>query len=127
VPLPSISITEPGQPFEIIESSAVGVAEASPIEVLTVHVASDVSSLQASFPDGTSDQMAVVSGWAVLVDDGSGPLPATIAALDGSGNTIATATVNDDDAVAQPEACMPPVETQPQTGSSPAQPTTSSK
>jgi hypothetical protein len=127
VPLPSISISEPGQPFEVIDSSAVGIAEASPIEVLTVHVASGVSSLQASFPDGTSDQMAVVSGWAVLVDDGNAPLPATITALDSSGNTVATATVNDDDAIAQPEACLVPIETQPPLGSGTVQPTTSTK
>ena len=127
VPLPSISISEPGQPFEIIDSSAVGVAEASPIEVLTIHVASDVSSLQASFSDGMSEQMAVVNGWAVFADDGSTPLPASVAALDSSGNTIATATINDDDAVAQPQACLAPVGAQPQTGPSAGQPTISSK
>jgi hypothetical protein len=127
VPLPSISISQPGQPFEVIDSSAVGIAEASPIEVLTVHVASGVSSLRASFPDGTSDQMAVVSGWAVLVDDGNAPLPATITAIDSSGNTIATATVNDDDAIAQPEGCLVPIETQPSPGGGTVQPTTSSK
>ncbi|HVB01630.1 MAG TPA: hypothetical protein VNE42_10275 [Acidimicrobiales bacterium] len=127
VPLPSISISGPSQPFEILDSSAVGVSEASPIEVLTVHVASDVSSVQASFSDGISKQMAVVSGWAVFADDGSTPLPAAVTALDSSGNTIATATINDDDAIAQPQACLAPIGGQSQTGPSAGQPTTSSK
>ena len=127
VSLPSISITEPGQPFDVIDSSAVGVAEASPIEVLTVRVASGVNSIQANFADGTSDQMAVVGGWAVLVDDGNAPVPATLKALDTSGNTIATASVNDADAIAQPEQCFVPFEPQPQLGSGTVQPTTGSK
>jgi len=127
VPLPSISISGPGQPFEIIDSSAVGVSEASPIEVLTVHVASDVSSVQAIFSDGMSEQMAVVSGWAVFADDGSTPLPAAVTALDSSGNTIATATINDDEAIAQPQACLVPIGAQSQTGPGAGQPATSSK
>lgn len=114
VPLPSISISEPGQPFEVIDSSAVGVVEASPGKVLTVHVAPDVSSLRASFSDGTSERMAVLSGWAVFADDDGTPLPATVAALDSSGNTIAIATINGD-AIAQPETCLMPVEAQPPT------------
>lgn len=127
VSLPSISVTEPGQPFDVIDSSAVGVAEASPIEVLTVHVASKVNTIQANFADGTSDQMAVVDGWAVLVDDGNAPVPATLKALDSSGNTIATANINDADAIAQPERCFVPFEPQPQLGSGTVQPTTGSK
>jgi hypothetical protein len=127
VPLPSIAISGPGQPFEVIDSSAVGVAEASPIEVLTVHVTADVSSVRVSFGDGTSDQMTVVSGWAVLVGDGSGPLPATVVALDGSGNAIARASINDVNAIAQPAGCLVPAQAQPQVGSGTARPATPSK
>jgi hypothetical protein len=127
VSLPSISISEPGQPFNVIDSTAVGVAESTPIEVLTVHVASDVKSVQANFADGTSDQMNVIDGWAVVIDDGNAPLPATINALDGSGGTVGTASVNDADAIAQPQSCLVPFEHQPQLGSGTVQPKTGSK
>jgi hypothetical protein len=96
------------QPFQLIDSAVVGVAESSPIEVISVYVGSNATSVQASFSDGTSDQITVTDGWAVLVDDGSSPLPATVTALDGSGNNVGTATVSSDNAFAEPVACALP-------------------
>jgi len=52
--------------------------------------------------------MTVTNGWAVLVDDGSSPLPATLTAFDGSGNSVGTATVSSDNAFAEPETCALP-------------------
>jgi hypothetical protein len=81
--------------------------------VLAVYVSPNVNSVQAGFADGSSDQMTVNDGWAVLVDDGSAPLPATLTALDASGNVISKATVSSDDAIAEPEQCLSPVAVEP--------------
>ena len=106
VSLPGDAAASAAQPFELIDSSVVGVAESSPIEVITVHVAPVVSSVQASFADGSSDEMTVSDGWAVLVDDGSAPLPADLTAFDSSGASVGTASVSSDDALAEPEQCL---------------------
>jgi hypothetical protein len=127
VPLPPITISSPTQSFEVVDSAAVGVAEGSPIEVLTLHVGANVASVQATFPDGSSDQMSVVDGWAVLVDDGASPLPATVEAMDSSGNIVSTASVNSADALAEPERCLLPIEPLGQIGSGTARATTGSK
>ncbi len=95
-------------PFQLVDSAVVGVAESSPIEVISVYVGLNANSVQANFSDGSSDQMTVTDGWAVLVDDGSSPLPATLTAFDGSGNSVGTATVSSDNAFAEPEACAVP-------------------
>lgn len=113
VPLPGIVVSSAGQPFDLIDSSVVGVAESSPIEVLAVYVSPNVNSVQAGFADGSSDQMTVNDGWAVLVDDGSAPLPATLTAFDASGNVISKATVSSDDAIAEPEQCLSPFAVEP--------------
>jgi hypothetical protein len=110
VPLPGIVTSGSGQPFELINSTVVGVAESSPIEVLTVYLGPDASSVQASFSDGSSDTMLVTDGWAVLVNDGSAPLPVNLTAFDSSGASIGTAVVSSDDAVAEPESCLLAVE-----------------
>jgi hypothetical protein len=99
--------TSPGA-FELIDSSVVGVGTSSPIAVVAVHVASDVGSVQAGFADGSSDQMTVQGGWAVLANDGGAPLPASITALDSSGNDVGNATVSSDDAIAEPDRCLLP-------------------
>jgi len=109
VGLPSAASSDTTQPFELIDSSVVGVAESSPIEVISTHVAPDVNSVQASFADGSSDAMSVSDGWAVLVDDGTAPLPASLTAFDSAGDSIGTAVVSSDDAVAQPEQCPVPL------------------
>jgi hypothetical protein len=124
VPLSSTPNSSTGQAFDVVDSSAVGVAEGSPMEVVTVHVGTNVTTVQASFSDGTSDQMSVVDGWAVLVDDAASPLPVTIEALDNTGLKIASASVNNADALAQPEACVVPLREAPLAGSvSPGTPT----
>ena len=113
VALPGIVVSSVDQPFDLIESAAVGVAESSPIEVLAVYVSPNVNSVQASFADGSSDQMTVNDGWAVLVDDGSAPLPATLTALDASGNAIGKASVSSDEAIAEPAECLSPFAVEP--------------
>ena len=95
--------------FEVLDSSAVGVAEGTPMEVLALHVAQNVSTVKASFANGGSDQMTVVQGWAVLVDDGASPLPVTVEAFDTAGAQIATTTVTSDNALAQPAQCLVPI------------------
>ena len=127
VPLPAISVSEPGQPFEVIDSSAVGVEEGTPIEVVTVHVGPQVASMRATFADGSTDQMAVTDGWAVLVDDGTSPLPATATALDASGAVVASATINAEDAIARPTACDNLGVAVPQVGTGSVVPATGSK
>ena len=124
---PADTVSGLSEPFEVIDSSVVGVPEGSPIEVIATHVGSNVSSVEASFSDGTTDEMAVVDGWAVVVDDGSAPLPATITALDSSGNTIGTAGVTDDAAIAEPTVCLLPLENNAHSGSATAQSTATSK
>ncbi len=113
VALPGIVVSSVDQPFDLIESAAVGVAESSPIEVLAVYVSPNVNGVQASFADGSSDQMTVNDGWAVLVDDGSAPLPATLTALDASGNAIGKASVSSDEAIAEPAECLSPFAVEP--------------
>ena len=117
VALPGIVASSANQPFDLIDSSAVGVAESSPIEVVVVYVSPNVNSVQASFADGSSDQMTVNDGWAVLVDDGSAPLPATLTALDASGNAIGKASVSSDDAIAEPAECLSPFIVEPNSAS----------
>ncbi len=106
VPLPGIVASSGAQPFELIDSSVVGVAESSPIEVVTTYIGPNVASAQASFSDGSTDQMTVVDGWAVLVDDGAAPLPADLTAYDSSGTSVGTAVVSSDDAIAEPDQCV---------------------
>jgi hypothetical protein len=127
VPLSSTSSSDSTQGFDLLDSSVIGVAEGTPIEVLTLHVGSDVTAVKASFADGTSDQMQVASGWAVLVDDGSSPLPATVQALDSSGNRVASASVTSDSALAQPRPCVIPVDILPLAGTASPGATTGSK
>jgi len=106
---PQSAVSDLGQPFEVIDSSVVGVAEGSPIEVITVRVNSNVNSVKATFSDGATDQMNVVDGWAVLVDDGNSPIPATVTALDASSNEVGSVNVTDDNAIAEPELCFVPL------------------
>ena len=128
VPLPQPSaLSDLSQPFEAVDSSVVGVAEGSPIEVITVHVDANVNTVEASFSDGTSDEMSVADGWAVLVDDGNAPLPAMVTAFDSSGTTIGSATVTDDAAIAEPAECFLPLAAKRQTGGGTVQPAISSK
>jgi hypothetical protein len=107
VPLPGIVASSAGQPFELINSAVVGVAESSPIEVVTVYLGPAASSVQARFSDGSSDTMPVIDGWAVLVNDGSAPLPVGLTAFDSAGTSIGSAVVSSDDAIAEPESCLP--------------------
>jgi hypothetical protein len=123
---PSAVSSSAAQPFELIDSSVVGVAESSPIEVVTVYVGSNVSSVRASFSDGSMDQLPVQKDWAVLVDDGSSPLPARLTAFDAAGDSIGTASVSSDDAIAEPAQCLPPVAVA-RPGKAVAQPTKTSK
>lgn len=118
VPLPGIVVSSAAQPFELIDSSAVGVAESSPIEVVTMYVGPNVASVQASFSDGSTDEMTVVDAWAVLVDDGAAPLPANLTAYDGSGSSVGTAVVSNDDAIAEPDQCVAPFAVEPGAGAS---------
>jgi hypothetical protein len=106
VPLPRIDSSSVSQPFDLIDSTVVGVAESSPIEVVTAYLGTNASSVRANFPDGWSDQMTVIHGWVVLVDDGTAPLPATLVALDGSGAAIHSATVSSDDEIAEAQQCV---------------------
>jgi hypothetical protein len=100
-----------GATFQVVQSSVFGVAEGSPIEVVSAHLAASVTSVRASFAGGLTDEMAPKDGWVVFADDGSAPLPMTLNALNDAGRTLATATVTDDAATASPMACaanLPP-------------------
>ncbi len=83
-------------PFKSDGISTVGGAEGAPVWVVTAEVDSTVAQVRATFPDGKTDQMVPVKGWAALahvapaatVD--SNPPTGSFQALDGSGKVIAT-------------------------------------
>ena len=87
-----------GGPIKGYGVSVVGVAEGAPVWVVTAEVDSSVAQVRATFPDGKSDQMAPVKGWAALahvappatVD--SSPPTGSVQGLDASGKVVATAT-----------------------------------
>jgi hypothetical protein len=109
VTVPEVASATAAERFELIDSSVAGAGGSSPIEVVMVRVAPDVSSVQASFADGATDQMNVQDGWAVLANDGNSPLPASLTALDSSGNAVGNATVSSEDAIAEPDRCFLPL------------------
>lgn len=127
VPLPGIVSSGVAEPFALIDSSVVGVAESSPIEVITLYVGPNVNSVEASFSDGATDEMTATDGWAVLVDDGSAPLPANLTAFDSSGASIGTAMVSSDDAIAEPQQCFVSFPVEPNAGASGSTSPTTSK
>lgn len=116
VPLWLASNSSTNSAFDVVESSAVGVPEGAPIEVITVHVGATVNSVQATFNDGTSDEMTVVDGWAVLVDDAASPFPVRIEALDATGLMISSSAINNADALAEPPVCVTPLRETPLNG-----------
>jgi hypothetical protein len=72
IPMPRIPVTTttttaaaPGQPQELA-SGAFGVVEGDPVWWVAVQVGANVTSVQMTFPDGSTDQMAPVDGIAVL-------------------------------------------------------------
>jgi len=109
VSVPEVVSATAAERFELIDSSVAGAGGSSPIEVVMVRVAPDVSSVQASFADGAADQMNAQDGWAVLANDGNAPLPASLTALDSSGNAVGNATVSSEDAIAEPDRCFLPL------------------
>jgi len=64
----STTTTAPSPPSETrqLETGTFGVIEGDPVWWVAVEVASDVTSVQMTFPDGSTDQMAPVGGVAVL-------------------------------------------------------------
>jgi hypothetical protein len=67
----------PSQPQQL-ETGTFGVTEGDPVWWVGVEVASDVTSVQMTFPDGSTDQMAPVGGIAVLAHR----VPAAVAGAD---------------------------------------------
>jgi hypothetical protein len=108
-----------GQVFQTLDADEVGLSEQSPIVVVAVKVASDVQGVEARFGDGTTDSMAPVGGWAVLVDapgaayDAGQALSVQLSAV-GAGGVLGTVSLPSDTAEALPSACVPvPVESVP--------------
>jgi hypothetical protein len=68
----------PQQPNPVLveQASVAGLVEGSPIWLATVRAGSAVAKVVAHFPDGSTDEMAPVKGWAVLAHHASGRIVA---------------------------------------------------
>jgi hypothetical protein len=86
-----------------IDSGAFGVVEGDPVWWVAVEVSSDVTSVEMTFPDGSTDQMAPVDGVAVLAhrvtaavaSAGTGPydVRGTLQILGAGGTVLSTVTL----------------------------------
>ncbi len=94
--------------FDALDSAVVGTAEGAPIEVLVAQLVPGAASVRVTFADGSTDQMAVVEGLAVLASDAATRLPATLDAYDAGGSLLSSATVSSDAAFAGPATCVGP-------------------
>lgn len=76
--------------------SVIGQNEQAPRWIVIAQGPDGATTLRASFPDGSSDEMAPVNGVAVLVGPGGADLSkakVTLTALDAAGGTISTTTI----------------------------------
>ena len=104
-------------PIQYTQPEIVGVAEGGPVAVVVAYTSASVAQVRMEFAGGGSDEMAPVQGWSALVEPyptGASTTPTTfgtLAALDKSGHTLATQSVD-----AGPRPLLPGVG-QPPTGS----------
>jgi hypothetical protein len=100
--------------LQVDAATVVGVMEGSPIWVTIVRTAPNVAKVVAHFPDGWTDEMAPVSGWAVLVHHASGKNLAqlniaggSIQAFGASGVSLGTVVIVSPAVKIPPSGCPP--------------------
>lgn len=81
-----------------------GMAEGSPTSAWMIQTDDTVANVRASWPDGFTDEMAPVDGWAIVAHAG-GANPSSLDAILKDGSTVALRT---DGAYAYPSECSPP-------------------
>jgi hypothetical protein len=57
------------RPIDVLSDEMVGIAEHSPIGVVVAHTSGPTAAVRAEFAGGGLDEMTVVDGWAVLVQE----------------------------------------------------------
>jgi hypothetical protein len=86
----------------LIDSQVLGVAEGAPAAVTTLHVGDEVTHVKGTWPDGTVDEMDVVSGWAIVAANQGDPPALELTHADGS------VTAADKGSFQPPAQCSPP-------------------
>jgi hypothetical protein len=121
VDVPLVTGASPGVDLQLVEASVIGTRESAPMVIVVAHVAAEVTNVQASFADGTTDQMAPVDGWVVLGDAvpsgyslGASGEQVTLDATGAGGTSLETTPVPSEPAYAVPVPCVGgPVSTSP--------------
>lgn len=81
-------------PFKSVTPTILGGAEGAPVWVVTTDTSASVAAVRATFPDGKTDQMTAVKGWASLVHVAPLSFETTttgsVQALDARGDVVGT-------------------------------------